>query len=149
MTVTLQLESSPDFSELFDEIKVKAQDYMAIAFSDVVLQNFGENGINRPNDWRILGEQYALDYHDGDRTPTLVLSGDAMRSINVRLGDYESSECFSDNEYLAEHQTGNPERGLPKRPVFPMYDNGEITPYTTEQCLNAAQNALNEVLERN
>ena len=132
-------------SAFWDNIKVVAQDAMAIRLSDIVLQNFGTEGIDRPTEWPQLHPVYAATHHDGDRTPTLVLSGELRSSIDVELGKPEYASVFTNCPYAAAHQYGeseNPDQNLPARPFFPITEDGELTEYAQAQLVEAAEQAL-------
>lgn len=152
MNYELNITSDADLisDELLGELKIAAQDAMAIAFSDIVLKNFGEEGINRPTDWAYLTPNYAEEFHEGDRTPTLVLSGDLRAATNVELGNQDHASCYNDSDYAAEQQFGNPSKNLPARPFFPIVgtiDDFELTDYAADKCFESAQSAIMEVLK--
>jgi hypothetical protein len=92
-------------------LRVPLQDAMAIRLSDIVLQNFGDDGIDRPIQWKPLRAGYAAEFHDGDQTPREILTGALMASIDVELGNPEHSRVFTDCDYAAEQQWGVPSQG--------------------------------------
>ena len=109
----------------------------------IVRENFGATGVDRPLDWPSLNPRYAQRKHGGDVTPTLILTGALRDSIVVNLGDPDNAYVTSHNELAAYHQYGGPH--LPMRPMFPMDDNGVITPYTVERVTAAAQKCLDSL----
>lgn len=137
--------------ELLNELKIAGQDAMAIAFSDITLQNFGDTGIARPTDWKALSEEYALEYHEGDQTPRLILNGDLRASIDVELGNPEYAACYTGNPYAVAQQFGDPEKHLPARPFMPIIgseDNFELTDFAKDACIEAAERAMLEMLNQ-
>ncbi len=141
--MTFELTSNlPDFErgifETFDDaMHVRVQDAMANRFATLVHENFGAGGTSRPTEWMPLTSRYALSHHDGDRTPTLQLSGDLQNSIQIFEGSPDHSAVFTDNEYAALHQWGDASTNLPARPFFPMTREG-LSEYAVEQVTEAA-----------
>jgi len=90
---------------------------------DVTVLNLGPDGKARPKEWRELNARYAEKYHDGNRTPTLVLSGDLKAGFDV---DFNSEFATLTNtvEYAYEHQFGSVWRRLPARPFYPVDETG-------------------------
>lgn len=135
------------FTTFGAEMKVRVQDSMAHRFAGIIHQNFGSSGEDRPHEWQTLSENYALDYHDGDRTPTLQLTGELQSSIEIEEGNPEGSSVFTNNEYAAAHQWGIKGK-LHARPFFPMNEDGELTEYAKSEVVQAAlgeyERALNE-----
>ena len=153
MKITLEIDASSLIASLpLNQIKVAAQDAMAYQFSEITIGNFGPgDGIDRPIDWPSLSPLYAIRKHGGDTTPTEILSTDLMMSIQVDGGNLEFSECYTDQDYAMIQQWGGKEwgRNIPARPFMPLIgDENEsvLTPYTEQECINAAQTAIESVL---
>src|ERR1700684_312724 len=85
---------------------------------DISMLNFGQDGLARPSQWQPLQLQYAIEYHDGDQTPTLILTGE-MRESFVHTVTEDSATLTNTREFADEHQFGNPGRHLPARPYYP------------------------------
>lgn len=134
-----------------ESLRIPAQDAMAIRLTDIVLQNFGDTGIDRPTPWPRLGASYALQAHDGDRTPREILTGDLLASINVELGNPEYARAFTDCEYSGDQQWGSVWHGaaIPARPFFPLVgdeNTAQLTPYAESEVRDAALQAIMERL---
>jgi len=82
---------------------------MAHRFASIVHNNFGFGGEDRPEAWPELGRGYADEFHGGQRVPTLILSGELQGSIQIEEGNPDHSSVFTNNEYAAAHQYGDPE----------------------------------------
>lgn len=134
-------------SDLDGDTRIRVQDAMAHRFASIVHNNFGDAGEDRSPDWIPLTKNYALDYHDGDTTPTLVLSGALQGSIKILEGNKDYSAVFTENPYAAEHQWGNPSRNVPARPFFPMYRNGTLTPYAQREVIAAGLKEFERALQ--
>ena len=135
-------------------IKIAAQDAMALAFYETALNNFGPGeGEDRPESWPRLSSLYAIRAHGGDTTPTLVLSEDLMASIDQRLGNADYASIFTDCEYAETHQYGaytnfgDGSAYVPARPFFPVIgppESAQLTDYSEQKCITAAQKAVND-----
>ncbi len=134
------------FETFGDSNMIAIQDAMAIRCSDIVLNNFGFDGEDRPEPWPALSEKYAREFHDGNRIPKLILTGDLRSSIDVQLGSRESASCFTNNEYATEHQEGT--EFVPARPFFPITADGELTEYTKGEVIAAAMREIDYMLTR-
>lgn len=154
MTAELQFESAdiiPD--SLLEEIKTGCQRAMAMAFRQTAQNNLGlPPGEDRPTAWRDLsnsprGKKYQKRI--GRSIATLYETGDLHDSIAVDESNQpESASVVCESEYGYDQQNGNESTALPPRPFFPMIGD-EVTPYTTEKCLEAASEELNFILNRN
>ncbi len=131
-----------EWSGLFDSLEEKVSEgrrrillsQLAVAIVDVTQQNFGDTGIDRPWKWAPLAEEYALEVHGGDATPTLILPDDEHEkchpgaphmqdNFNVEIGgDFALITNLS--EYASEHQEG---KGNMYRPFFPVNLDGQLT----------------------
>ena len=102
---------------------------------DVTVLNFGESGIARPSEWPSLTSKYATEYHDGDQTPTLILSGALKEGFVWEISDTHAALTNS-VEYADDHQFGDSNRMLPARPYYPVNEDGsEFTPFMEERLL--------------
>ena len=154
MSLTLELESLDALNGIAawaESLRVPVQDAMAIRLSDIVLQNFGDDGIDRPIEWRQLGPGYALRYHEGDRTPREMLTGDLRSSIDVELGNPEQSKVFSHADYSGDQQWGSVWHvtAIPPRPFFPLLGDesqSTLTPYSESEVRAAAEQAIADAL---
>lgn len=125
-------------------VKPEAQAAMAFRLATVVDHNFGDEGEDRPLMWPDLEPGYARDFHDGDRTPRLILDGNLRASIQVDEFSFGAARVFTMNPYAAEHQFGTPQ--LPARPFFPVL-NHELTEYSKAECIEAATDAARRALK--
>ena len=111
---------------------------------DITVLNFGANGLNRPSEWPQLSEKYAKKYHQGDRTPKLILSDFWHSKINggkphlkdafVHTFDENGAKLTNTAEYADEHlpftYAVNNSSGIPARPYYPVDISGQnLTPY--------------------
>jgi hypothetical protein len=118
---------------------------MGQRFYELVQGNIGVAGVDRPMSWAPLSPAYARKV--GRTIATLNLTGDLRSAIMVGGAEGESvtvSVSDSDVPYATIHQTGGVR--MPKRPYFPIDDNGKILPYTASEVVAAASKALGEEL---
>ena len=102
---------------------------------DVTVLNFGSSGLARPSEWSSLTSKYAKEYHDGDQTPTLELSGALKEGFVWEIGDTVATLTNS-VQYADAHQFGVSEIMLPARPFYPVNEDGtEFTPFMEERLL--------------
>lgn len=135
------------------QIKSDAQLAMGEAYEQVVLNNFGPFGVDRPWPWAPLSPAYAKKV--GRTYATLLVSG-AMRQ-QLRVDNDSPDACvvsMSDDgvPYATVHHHGNPDGnaghpGLPARRVFPMRDDGSPTEYARQRVFDAALEAVREGLK--
>lgn len=121
-----------------DEARI--QNAMAIPIADICFNNFGYEGQDRPQPWHALSPNYAKEFHDGDQTPTLELSGDLKASIQIQPSNGEYARVFTDNDYALSHQWGI-EGKLYARPFFPLIgdeNSSELTPFAEAEAIAAA-----------
>ena len=145
MTV-LQDDWTPLFASLEEKVLEGRRrillSQLAGAIVDVAQQNFGDEGIDRPWDWAMLAEEYALEVHGGDQTPTLILPDDEHEKLhpgephmrenfNVELGS-DFALITNLAEYASEHQEG---KGNMYRPFFPVNLDGQLTPGMQQRLL--------------
>jgi phage gpG-like protein len=153
--LTLELDSLSgldDLEQWAEKLRGPVQNAMAIRLSDIVLLNFGDDGVDRPIPWEPLGPLYAVKYHDGDRTPREVLTGDLQASIDVELGNPEYSRVFSSVEYAAAQQWGSTwgNTVIPPRPFFPLVgdeNHADLTPYSESEVRAAAEQAIADAIQ--
>ena len=130
---------SPLFKELEQRISSSGRrSLLAQMIGDVVdvtVLNFGESGLARPSEWPSLTSKYAKEYHDGDQTPTLILSGALKEGFVWEIGD-TSATLTNSVEYADDHQFGDSSRMLPARPFYPVNEDGsEFIPFMQERLL--------------
>lgn len=133
-------------AEAFDSCRPALLDAMSGRFLEVVHGNFGIAGVDRPNQWAPLSPAYAKKV--GREIATLRLTG-ALEAAIVR-GGFEGdsvtvSVSNSDVPYATVHQTGSTR--MPKRPYFPIDDQGEVLDWTRGQVIESAQEALGRELK--
>lgn len=157
MNLTLELQSLDALNNLMEAaeaLRIPAQDRMAERLSDIVVANFGDDGVDRPILWAQLRKRYADVFHHGDQTPREILTGALRASINVEVGNPDHSRVFTECAYAAEQQWGTDANGpfevsIPPRPFFPLIgdqNNAVLTPYAEEQVRAAAEQAIAEAL---
>ena len=95
---------------------------------DISVLNFGADGIARPNEWRALTRKYANKFHQGDRTPKLILSGHLLASFKHSISD-TSATLTNTADYADSHHFGEAYRNLPKRRFYPVDDDGNLTEF--------------------
>jgi hypothetical protein len=111
---------------------------------DITQLNFGSEGANRPSQWPELADWYAEEYHDGDRTPKLILSEfwhnkkapgqPHLKDAFVHTFDENKATLTNTNTYADEHlpftYAVNRNRNIPFRPYYPVtFDGTDLTPY--------------------
>lgn len=129
----------------FEEIKPEVHRAMGKRFFDLVQGNFGIAGVDRPMHWAPLSPSYAKKV--GREIATLDLTGALRSAILIGGAEGESitvSVSDSSVPYATVHQTGSIR--MPKRPYFPIDDQGEVLPYTTSEVVQAATDALEREL---
>jgi phage gpG-like protein len=155
MTVTLDIDQSAfekSVMEVFSSVKVPCQSAMAVTVYNTIMANFdGGEMQDRPIDWEPLRPFYASIKHNGDTTPRLQLNGTLKKSVQGEDSSFDSAVVYCDSPYGDFHQKGDvtefngKEYKIPARPFFPIVDN-ELTPTTTQRCLNACVETLQERL---
>jgi phage gpG-like protein len=129
-------------------VKSDAQLAMAEAFERVTLANFGATGIDRPMSWQPLSPAYARKV--GRTYATLEVSGTLKAAIKVDNSDLDHSKVSVSNAdvpYATAHHFGNERGNLPQRPYFPIDDNGNLTPFTEAEVVEAARRTIERGLE--
>jgi len=137
-----------DWTPLFNSLKERTgpQGRKRLLFQmigdvyDLTVKTFGANGENRPAHWNKLKPKYAREYHGGDRTPTLILTGKMLASFRHTVGENKAT-LTNTVPYADAHQFGEEFRGLPARPYYPVTPDGEsLTTFALErqrEILNA------------
>lgn len=141
--------SSGDLNYLFTEGDMtRIQNAMAIPLADIIFNNFGYGGQDRPVEWPVLSRGYAHEFHGGDETPTLQLSGALQDSVKIEPSNGEYARVFTDNEYAEAHQWGVPGK-LHARPFFPLFGDAnfsELTPFAESEVVSAANLEVERIL---
>jgi phage gpG-like protein len=131
------------------EIKQVAQSAMAERFFELTRENFGESGVDRPNEWPPLSEKYAKrvkrDY------ATMFLSGELELSFQWDGSNLQYAEVWSDSPYAVVHNDGDSSRNIPARPVFPIIGKSDdpqarLTDFAEQQILEAANQAIQNLI---
>ena len=125
----------------FDELKVPIQAAMAGRFRELVFENFGETGTDRPEKWPDLSTKYAKKV--GRDYATLYVNGTLMNSVEIDPYNPDAAVVSTKCPYAMAHQWG--EDNMPKRPFFPMTDL-EPTPHAESQVIEAAQHEAERLL---
>lgn len=130
-----------EWTSLFKSLKekVSAQGRKRLLFQcigeiqDITMLNFGVSGIARPSEWPLLSRNYADNKHDGNTTPTLILS-DTMRQSFVHVVSENSASLTNVAPYADEHQFGVAYRKLSARPYYPVSSDGStLTPFAEQR----------------
>lgn len=120
---------------------------MAGEFLELTRQNFGEAGLDRPQEWPELSKKYAKRV--GRSYATLFLHGDLFESFQINNA-YQFSEVFSESPYAEAHQFGTDT--LPARGFMPILNDKEseeavLTDQAQSKCIEAAQRAIENALK--
>jgi len=122
-------------------------------FYDIVVNNFGIAGAERPWSWHELSPEYAEKV--GRTYATLEVTG-ALKASLMKGGVEGESTTVSmsdaDRPYATAHHDGSPKGnrkhpGLPGRRVFPIEEDGSIMPWTQGEVQQAALDALARALK--
>ena len=121
-------------------------------FYDIVTENFGVAGPDRPWAWHELSPKYAAKV--GRTYATLEVTG-ALRDSLMKGGTEGDTTTVSMSDssvpYATAHHEGAPagnrgHPGLPARRVFPIFETGDVMPWTFNEVLEAARAALGREL---
>jgi len=129
-----------------EEARLAAQTAMANTYWQIVQDNLGDIGRDRPIEWVDLSPKYAKRV--GRAHATLLETGRLAANILTDFSDPAGFVISSSNArvlYATIHQTGG--KKMPARPYFPMDEDGNTTPYTEAAVREAAREALQEVLK--
>lgn len=132
----------------FWAVKSDAQLAMGVAFRDIVQDNFGPIGADRPSFWQALKPKYAKRV--GRTFATLYVSGklhNAVKLDNTKDEGCEVSVSNSTVPYALVHQFGGG-NNIPARPYFPVTPDGEVTPLTKAIVVQAAKDAVAQSIYR-
>lgn len=132
-------------AEAIEQARPAVNAAMGQRFYDLVQGNFGVAGVDRPMYWAPLSPAYARKV--GRTYATLDLTGNLRSAIMIGGSEGESvtvSVSDSDVPYATVHQMGGVR--MPKRPYFPVDDDGDVLPYTASEVVAAASKALGEEL---
>lgn len=131
--------------EVFHASRPALLDAMSAKFMQVVEWNFGIAGVDRPNAWAPLSPAYAKKVNR--EIATLRVTGalaDAVKRGGTEGESVTVSVSDSDVPYATVHQTGGVR--MPKRPYFPIGDDGQVLDWTERQVVEAAAEALGKEL---
>ena len=148
MTATLDIDVAAFEQSIdaeFNRVKIPCQAAMAHTLATIINHNFGDEGEDRPSDWKDLSWNYARRFHDGNTTPKLQLSGNLQASVQIDESGEDAAIVFTENDYATEHQYGSLDGKLSVRPFFPIV-GGELTEYSTQKCVDACEKQLVELL---
>ena len=154
MTATLTIDEAAFTTSLMAEIekaKIPCQAAMAYTFAEDAYNSFGESGSPRMNQWNDLSKKYAKNHHGGNRTPTLVLSGELRESIKngINISQADCATVSTDVPYAGLMQFGGKsEEGynIPARPFFPIVGKDVWEP-TAIKCVEACAEKLESILK--
>lgn len=114
-------------------------------FWKIARANLGISGVDRPRVWSPLSYSYIKELREKSfgtpLIPTLLRTGTLMNSIRIRP-ESQYCEVFTELDYAPEHQFGAPSKRLPARPYFPVYGNGQLTPYAEAKMILAMETEI-------
>lgn len=148
MNVSVSVSGLDEFlADELTQLKVAAQGAMAEKFLEITRENFGDEGVDRPNEWPALSPKYAKRVKRDHAT--LFLSGDLETSITFDASNPDYAEVSTANPYASAHQFGNPDGNLPARGFFPLtneYDgaDAQLTEFAEAEVLKAAQDEIDK-----
>ena len=151
MNISLQLDErtlTQTVERQIVDVQQPVQQAMAEQFRDIVMSNFGETGLDRPAPWPPLSDRSAIGRayirKVGRTYATLYLTGAMAGAVRQTDGPDGSSVSLSDTDvaYATRHHDG---QGVPKRRVFPILDDGNITDKSKAMTIDAAAIMLQEV----
>lgn len=136
-------EWTPLLQKLKDKISPTARKQLLFQMigelQDISMLNFGNTGIARPADWKILSEKYAREMKNGIRTPNLILKGELLAGFVHTVGE-NNATLTNLVTYADEHQFGAEYKNLPARPFYPVTRDGEeLTPFAEERLAKIVQ----------
>lgn len=153
-SVAVKVSLSPDVWSKIDrigrpQVRRRLLATMARRFRQSTLENFGPVGTDRPSPWERLSERYTRRKLGirGRAPATLIKSGTLMRSI-VWVASSEKAIVNANRPYAAVHQFGGGRRRMPRRPYFPVTEQGEVTYYTRTRLLQDVSVELEKIINR-
>lgn len=114
---------------------------MIFELEAITISNFGVGGLYRPNEWKILNEDYAWKAHMGDRTPKLIKTGKLISSFFRVVGSENASLtnlCDYADEHLPLSLALNKHSGIPTRNYYPVNWDGTLTDYAQNRLFLVA-----------
>jgi len=152
MNLTMTLDEH-ELNQIIDQKVESAQPHIQQAmgemFKDIVMSNFGPTGIDRPAPWPPLSDRSAIGRayirKVGRSFATLYETGAMAGAVRETDMPDVSSVSLSDTDcpYATRHHEGG--GNLPRRRVFPILDDGNITDRSKAMVMDAAQIAATEV----
>lgn len=136
--ISIEFSSLGDAFEPSPEYCQRIQGAMGEILFEIVRENFGETGIDRPSTWPELSSKYAKKV--GRDYATLHLKGDLESAVKFDNSNPEYAQVSvsdSDVPYAAAHQWGTAH--LPARPFFPIDEYGQLTEFAAQEVIAAAQ----------
>ena len=146
MELTFELNTQGMTVDALERIQAAApqiEALMAGKLMEIVMANFGSDGLDRPISWAPLSTAYAKKVNRS--YATLFVSGTLMNAVKLDSANASVSVSKSDCIYALAHQYGFPPR-LPARPFFPIEDDGSVTQYTKDQIAEEAVRAIQRIL---
>ncbi len=146
VNVNVQVDLEPLLQKL-EALKPPVQAAMAQALYDIVINNFGATGVDRPWPWKELrNKEYARKM--GRSFATLFVTGKLRDTVEQDNSNPEFSTVSMGNtdkvSYALAHHFG---AGLlAARRVFPIQENGELTWFSREHITDEATRTLREAL---
>ena len=124
--------------------RTHVQGAMGETFKDIVMRNFGPDGIDRPFPWQPLSNNYANKV--GRAYATLRETGLMQSAVKLNHTEDASTVSLSEADcpYATYHHFGD--GNLPHRRVFPIRMDGTITDYTHDSVMESAFHAMEEAL---
>lgn len=135
-----------DLTAELEKHRVPVQMAMTYRLYDIIMNNFGEAGEDRPFDWIALTPAYAKKV--GRPHATLEVSGRLRYSIQVDGALPEGGRVWvtdADVPYATVHQWGGG-NNIPARPYFPVDAAGNVTEYTTNEVIEAGRQEMERLL---
>lgn len=124
------------------ELLTAIHEAIASRVHSIVLQNFGQSGIDRPSAWSPLSARYAKRVKRS--YATLELTGELKRSVRSESSPSEAVIWQDDSvPYGAAHQFGSDK--LPARPYFPIIGDS-VSAYTIQQIEEVVEETITEFL---
>lgn len=145
VTITELERFGHGLSGLVQALRGAAHQAMAERFYEIVANNFGESGEDRPSAWAPLTPRYAKRV--GREYATLAVTGRLFDAVKVEsdMNSGRVSVSNSDCPYALVHQYGGG-NNIPARPYFPIEADGEPTSYAQSVCWEAGAEVIADLL---